>query len=412
MCGLLGVAVQKGSSLSPDLAGYLLTRLMHSNEVRGGDSYGLGVVVPETKDVKLYKTVGRISAAGLANRTWRSGVLSVMDAIDSKQTVVAMGHNRKATTGKNTERNAHPFLCGKLDRNDFVLGAHNGVISPWQEIIDAWDLKSCEMEVDSEVLFRGMQKFADLPDADIKVLGEIYPLGMVASTYMRDLNTLNLYQGDNPLSIAVGDGFILWSSLKIHLDDHTFGLNVKTQIVGAGSVARVDLDTFKIKTQNVPSSPALQQIIDPPFKGTSYLRPYGVFQGRGRYQYEDRRSTYDYRRTFGLDPDDGDVSKVEEKPKPPAITHLHPNASSAPYGYSYDTAKEIPKLSVSASRNKADTTVCECCKGYGGNASDDTIEEVEHWELLWYRGEGLCTTCYYFMVQSEAEEELQSRMHG
>ena len=403
MCGLLGIAVQKGSGLSPDLAGYLLTRLMNSNEGRGGDSYGLGVVVPETSDVRMYKTVGRISSAGLSNKTWRKGIFAVMDTISAQKTVVALGHNRKATTGKNSERNAHPFLCGKPGREDFVIGAHNGIISPWQEIIKAWKLESCAMEVDSEVLFRGMQKFSAIEKSDIKVLSELIPLGMIASTYMQDLKTLSLYQGDNPLSLAIGDGFVIWSSLKIHLDDHTFGMNVKTQMVGTGTVAKLDLETFKITTHNVSPSNTLRNIIEPPTHGYGVPRSRGVFQGRT--YFDSQRYAEGYRRTFGVDHEE-----IEEalESKHTHIIPFHPHNS---YGYNQKGGTildEIPSVSISSPRNKHDKSVCCCCKGY--DSSGETVDDVEPWELLWHRGEELCTTCYYYMVQSAAEAELRRKV--
>ena len=407
MCGLLGIAVQKGSSLSPDLAGYLLNRLMNANEGRGGDSYGLGLVLPESKDVRLFKTVGRISTQNMNNKTWRHGVFGLMDAVASGQTVVALGHNRKATTGKNTERNAHPFLCGKPDREDFVLGAHNGILSPWQEIIAEWDLKGEHMEVDSEIIFRGMQKFASDPKhrverPDIKVLSELIPLGMIASTYMKDMKTLNLYQGDNPLSISLGDGFALWSSLKLHLDDHTFGLNVKNEMVGPNRLARLDLDTFKVSSETVLPSRTLSDLLDPPFHG-AYSRPRGTFHGRYSTDQQ-RRYENNYERAFGAKPE-----VIEE-----ATKGDNSISSLKPYGYHLgkgDTDAEVPDISVSSPRNKEEVAACCCCKGYS-NSDDGVVEEVELWELLWHRGEGMCATCYYYMVQSDAEKIIRERLHA
>src|SRR5687768_8095589 len=109
MCGLLGLAVKKDTALTPEIAGFILSQLAYRNEGRGGDSFGVGLVDVTDKKVRLFKTVGKISDKGLFTKSWSHGVGELIDLMVAGKTVVALGHNRKATTGANSQRNAHPF---------------------------------------------------------------------------------------------------------------------------------------------------------------------------------------------------------------------------------------------------------------------------------------------------------------
>lgn len=420
MCGLLGVAVKKGSALTPELAGLILSQLMLRNEKRGGDSFGLGVVKPDTADVKMYKTTGKVSEKAGGTKAWTHGIREAMEAIRKDNTTVVIGHNRKATTGANTPRNAHPFLCGKPGDPDFVFGAHNGVVGVWEDVAKHWKIQN-RMEVDSEVIFRGIQKHYKENDGDVQVLGELIPMASIAASYMRDLHTLRLYRGDNPLAIAIGEGYVIWSSEEFALKETTFGLNVTRPKIGTDTLVTIDLQTFDVDDRRVPKRYDLQQALYPRRQNSFRPRKAGsAIVGARPYDHPDREDFTDklFRGPDVERTDDGsaeaDSCDVEKGKLIDCNGDIIPISSKMDDKFPAltDYPSLVPSKYLLVPRNKKDLYQCCSCKVDANKADKGTHEVpgVEKWELLWVGGDPLCPICYYYLVQADAEADLaQSR---
>ena len=429
MCGLLGIAAHKNTRITPDLAGYLTTQLVFKNEQRGGDSFGLGLVTPDEKRVRTYKTVGKISQKGSYERSWAHGIGALITDMSAGKTTIGIGHNRKATTGANTVRNAHPFICGKPEREDFVIGAHNGVVAPWESIKKALEIRY-DMEVDSEIIFRTMQKYASGvggvadPNGDVKALRQLFPMAMISAVYMKDMKTLNLFRGDNPLAIAKGDGFVLWSSVDLHLRDTLLGLNVDIIDLAEGTLLQLDLDTFKTTELEIEPDWSLQRSLFPK-KHTIHGRSpdnggMGVVHGDRRSVYGGKKEEDSdfYRAIFrrhSVDPetldDVGDdetddalyqitaPSGAKVLPFPRLTEGNSQNVSLQKY---IDTL--VPKLYVTMPRDK--TTKMECVSCAHQHEPKAAPQMFETWQLMWRGVDALCPVCHYYLVQADAEKEI------
>lgn len=212
MCGLLGVTVNPNDNrVDPARITELLTQLMVVNEDRGGDSYGLSVVPTDGTPVRRFTRVGRITSdldTVKKSRAWRRHMKYVQDMAEGTVPFTVIGHNRKATHGDITERNQMPFVFGRPDSDNYVVGAHNGVISQHELIAEEVELKHIHREVDSEIIFRGLQ---------VKNAKEFMPLvsggGSAAVTWFHnDMERLHMFRNRNPLHLAFLDGLVFWSS--------------------------------------------------------------------------------------------------------------------------------------------------------------------------------------------------------
>lgn len=433
MCGLLGFAAQEGADFPPELAGFVVNKLQLRNEVRGGDSFGLGLVEPAEGQTRLYKTVGRLSNLSDGDAPeWQGGLRRLMRVAADGDPIVAIGHNRKATVGANTERNAHPFKFGKEDRGDLVIGAHNGVVGSWREIGDEWDFYK-EMQVDSEAIFRGLQKYHTEDDPDQYVIGKLVPMASMALTYMLDFETLRLFRGSNPLSVAIGDGFMFWSSKEKHLQDETFGLNLRHIKLSRNRLMRVNIPEWDFSTRKIDLDQTLRASL---YTGSQRGGYYHNHSGRGTNRRQ-RRSDFvsdQGRRAAERDPDrhlfagESGVPRIgptasantseegdkEDQDESRAVDREDDDNSAS----GRDTAgvgldqldsevdaqirPRIWALNTSEHMHDGEPVGCTVC-------DDEYMREDEtafRWQLLWYNGEPFCPVCFYYLIQAEAEEDL------
>lgn len=108
MCGLSGCCGDVSSKEEDAVKDLLIF-----NTVRGDDSTGLAAVNRGSKSISVVKEVGPFP--NLFDR-------KKFDKLFHGVNLTYIGHNRSATVGANTHKNAHPFNMGN------IVGAHNGSI--------------------------------------------------------------------------------------------------------------------------------------------------------------------------------------------------------------------------------------------------------------------------------------------
>lgn len=144
MCGHVGVV-----GPTTILEERIFNQMLVMDSVRGTDSTGIAVV-PRTGEVKVAKELGD---PYLLFDTKRH-----VKAMSGSQRCI-IGHNRYATMGNVSNKNAHPFEFETL------VGAHNGTLTSKWRLEDATDFT-----VDSENLFHHINK-KGLKDALTKMSG-------------------------------------------------------------------------------------------------------------------------------------------------------------------------------------------------------------------------------------------------
>lgn len=127
--------------------------LLMLDATRGEDSTGLAVIdADKDNTIHVHKKVGHPSE------------LFKTDAFDGRyvykgpRAKAFIGHNRAATRGNVTDKNAHPFHHGD------VVGAHNGTLHSTWGLEDGY-----KFEVDSEAIFYNLNKYkvsSVIPDVD------------------------------------------------------------------------------------------------------------------------------------------------------------------------------------------------------------------------------------------------------
>lgn len=132
MCGLVGVAGYIGQKEES-----VFKRLLEIDTIRGPHSTGV-LVVDANGEAEIVKAVGT---------PWNLYEFKAFDDAMRGSQCVLMGHNRWATKGKISRRNAHPF------EHSHITGAHNGTLRSQQLLVD-----HKEFEVDSDNIFHSIAK--------------------------------------------------------------------------------------------------------------------------------------------------------------------------------------------------------------------------------------------------------------
>jgi predicted glutamine amidotransferase len=391
MCGLLGFATTGQSKLHPDLISYILTQLMERNTGRGGDSFGVAIVRSDPASCVLHKEVGKLREK-LYDKAWMSALRDIDDAARSGKPFAVIGHNRKATCGENTVRNAHPFQFGKLDRPDgqFVVGAHNGIVSMHEEYVKAWKITR-NVEVDSEVIFRGLQNTLD----DGKIIAALRPYAGMALTYMKDPHNLRLYRDSNPLTTFRGTDFMFWSSEQYTLEACTFGLR--------GVFKNFDKNEFvNVRLSDLVATALPQPLSGPPpfefpksdstsGKGSGSV---GFRRGgsHGNDPFADGAPYPSLPTTSRGGPDISSRLSSERTSCDTADRHLFIVGEYPP-----DKALDPARITM-VPRHKLVHDCCTVCA---------TV--MEPWQMYWREEEAMCPYCYYYVIQSDAEVVVRDR---
>jgi hypothetical protein len=191
MCGLVGMY---GSGVTPARA-EVFKWLLHFDVKRGEDSTGVAIRITEDvtleNDILLIKEVGHPSQlyTRFSDIFDRKGNLRPK-LFEGRKPTFLMGHNRKATIGKVTYQNAHPFNCFP------IIGAHNGTLNSGIHTVDL--IKRAE--TDSERFYWLLSDAKGELEKAVKAV-----TGAGSFSYWNDLDqTFNLFRNsERPLSYVM-----------------------------------------------------------------------------------------------------------------------------------------------------------------------------------------------------------------
>lgn len=217
MCGVCGVITN--NKIDKKYAN-VLKSLLIANSERGTDSTGIAGV---NGKAEIYKEV-----------------LPAIDFIDALPDLSkyhsVMGHTRFGTMGAVTRDNAHPFRSGH------IVGVHNGIISNWREILST-------ARVDSQAIFRSLFESEDIDTALQRLKGSF------ALSWVNEKDTTKAYllRHDNPMTVAIVDGAILYSSEYYHLLSHvaTRFKNYKVFELKEDTLYTIDIPTLSIDKRKI-----------------------------------------------------------------------------------------------------------------------------------------------------------------
>ena len=207
MCGIVGYISKRTNSNSLKIGIEALKRL----EYRGYDSAGVAFLNKNKNKIFCQKAVGRISEL--------EKKLNNSNSHFSANPVIL--HTRWATTGKVSEKNAHPH-CG-CKRNIWLV--HNGIIENYQSL--KTELKEqghrFTSETDTEVIAHLIEKFfkGNLEQAVISALPYLKGTYGLAVISEQDPNKIVAVRVASPLLIGLGKNEYMIASDPAAVIAHT-----------------------------------------------------------------------------------------------------------------------------------------------------------------------------------------------
>jgi hypothetical protein len=167
-CGLFGAC-----GLNIDYS--KLITLGVANDSRGGDGNG------------YYNGHNLIKGVDLLRRF--ENHVKEAPLVKARDSKVFIGHTRKATHGKHTSENTHPFLIGTKESGQIIL-AHNGQIFNTTQMCEKYDVDATGVDVDSKILAMLIQKVG----AET-ILKEYKGYAALIWTDLREPDSLYMYHG-------------------------------------------------------------------------------------------------------------------------------------------------------------------------------------------------------------------------
>jgi predicted glutamine amidotransferase len=244
MCGLVGMA-----GLLSVKDENVLRNLLVFDTVRGVDSTGVAVVSRDC-EVKVAKALGN--------------AFNLIDSLAFDQCMkginkIFIGHNRYATQGKVSPKNAHPYEIGD------IVGAHNGTLKNKYSFVNG-----NKYDVDSQALYDHINE-RGIEDA-VRIADGAYAL----TWYNQADDTLNFIRNEErPLFIAIDkkEERIFWASERWMLS-----VALSRNDIEAKEISELPVDThlsFSFSKQGGLEKPHAKEVKQPPkpvyFSGKSQV---------------------------------------------------------------------------------------------------------------------------------------------
>ncbi len=206
MCALFGL-VDYGNKFSARQRNKIISVLSKECEVRGTDATGIAY----NSGGKLHIFKRAVPAHKMRYRL-------------PENADIIMGHTRMTTQGSETfNYNNHPFF-GTANGVNFAL-AHNGVLHNDTLLRKSEKLPETHIWTDSYVAVQLIEKERSLDFVSLNNMAEKVE-GSFCFTVLTDRNELYFVKGDNPLALYKFDGFYLYASTEVILQNALKKLNL------------------------------------------------------------------------------------------------------------------------------------------------------------------------------------------
>ena len=192
MCGIVGYIGAREKK-------EILLNGLQELEYRGYDSAGIAII--ENKELKNFKTVGRLKNLREKTKSYQSEGFGV-----------SIGHTRWATHGKPTELNAHPHM------GVYSFVVHNGIIENYQELKTELQNDGIQFlsQTDTETIVHLFEKnYNKLQDAWQSFKNTLEKLEGAYATLLiteADVDTIFFAKHGSPMLIGFKDDDIFFAS--------------------------------------------------------------------------------------------------------------------------------------------------------------------------------------------------------
>ncbi|MDD5152754.1 MAG: glutamine--fructose-6-phosphate transaminase (isomerizing) [Candidatus Pacebacteria bacterium] len=251
MCGIIGIITNKKRNLVPELISSL-----RNLEYRGHDSTGIAVIDGNT--------LKRIRRVGAPSDVLEEGEVSRELGIELRPFSIGIGHNRWATHGKPSERNAHPHV----DCENKIAIVHNGTILNYEILKKALMLEGhvfssdTDTEVVAHLIEQGIKDGKSFLDAFLESITLLEGSFGLAVCSVDSPDRILIAKRGSPLSFGIGkDSLVVASSANAILPHTNTFITLEdgeyAELVSENDGVRYSIGNFVDKSIDIAKNPTV-----------------------------------------------------------------------------------------------------------------------------------------------------------